>query len=344
MSKSISVEIEDFDMAREIKAHSPFSASGAERWEACPGSVKRSIGIPDKDSIWSIEGTRAHGVLERILKAAIQQDATRVDSVTGERPRAFPPEMLSHGMYAANFILGMYHERQANDLLVETKIQLNPARPDIFGTFDAAVVEHFGTLDVIDYKYGAGHAVSPVENMQMAFYGIALARKYDWNFKRVRHWIIQPRIKGYDGPVFWEVPTMELKTKWVDRFERAIDEVTDSPDKLVEDTGSGKSWCHWCKAKPVCPLKSDRKNEKAKSIFTPVTAKGVSHGKEESQESETEEGGEEVLRSEADWREEAKARKGKTKKGQVDKALLEVSIAYGRAEDPAGFTPSDDFF
>ena len=50
------------------RAHSKFSASGAERWFACPGSVELSEGVPDKETEWSKEGTLAHEVLEEIMK------------------------------------------------------------------------------------------------------------------------------------------------------------------------------------------------------------------------------------------------------------------------------------
>ena len=132
----------------------------------------------------------------------------------------------------------------------------------MFGTFDGAVVDLFGTLHVFDYKYGAGVPVSVRENLQMIFYGIGLAHRYHWNFKRVRLWIIQPRIKGYDGPTFWEVPTSILKC-WVPTFRKAVERVIAEPDTFVEG-----DHCRWCKARSICPLKREAKLEAAKSVFT----------------------------------------------------------------------------
>lgn len=241
----------------EQRAHSKFSASGAERWFKCPGSVQLSEGLPDKSSVWAEEGTRAHEVLE-VLLIGLQQFATP------QCPRSVPLEMFQHGINAAKFIFGLHHDTVGSELLVETRIYLKFIHPEMFGTFDGAVVDHFGTLHVFDYKYGAGVAVGPKQNLQMIFYGIGLAHQYNWNFKRVRLWIIQPRIKGYDGPMFWELTIQELKN-YVEDFQRAVDRVEAEPTTYAEG-----GHCHWCKAKKICPLKQQAKLEQAQMIFGKV--------------------------------------------------------------------------
>lgn len=247
------------------RKHSKFSASGAERWMSCSGSVALSEGMPDKDTPWSLEGTEAHEILESIMRAAIRNGSMRVERVAIGHREGFTTtqvkDMVSFGTRTANFILALHAKLPASELLVETRIHLTFIHPEMFGTFDGAVIDHFGTLHVFDYKYGSGHAVSPKENLQMIFYGLGLAHEHHWNFKRVRLWIDQPRIKGYDGPAFWEMTITDLK-KYVPQFERAVENVLKHPNKYAEG-----SWCYWCKAKQKCPLKRDAKIEKAKSIF-----------------------------------------------------------------------------
>lgn len=246
--------------AHHERKHSKFSASGAERWFNCQGSVKLSEGLPDKDSVWSIEGTKAHEVLEDLMQKAIGAGDDRVMPIS--REKSIPLEMQRHGVNAANFILGLHNKLRRAEILVETRIHLKFIHPEMFGTFDGAVIDYFGTLHVFDYKYGAGVPVSPNENLQMIFYGLGLAARYDWNFKRVRLWIIQPRIKSYDGPLFWELGILDLKD-YVHEFKTAVKRVEKNPDTFVEG-----SWCHWCKAKTICPLKQQGKLEKAISVFT----------------------------------------------------------------------------
>lgn len=242
----------------EERAHSKFSASGAERWFNCSGSVALSEGIPSKQNAWSIEGTQAHEVLEGLMLHRLG----RKDELKGKSgPSAPSPEMLALGSRAADFIIGVHKRLPGSEIMVETRIHLEFIHPEMFGTFDGAVVDPFGTLHVFDYKYGKS-PVSPKENLQMIFYGIGLAHKFHWNFKRVRLWILQPRIRSYEGPLFWEITTGELET-YVSDFRIAVAKAINEPKNYREGT-----WCHFCVAKEKCPLKQDKKIEKAKSIFS----------------------------------------------------------------------------
>ncbi len=249
-------------MKHGTRAHSKFSASGSERWFNCPGSVALSEGLPDKSNAWSVEGTQAHEVLESILRIELSgNDGSDIEERGPIIDRA-PLDMQGHCQRAANFILKL-GAKTDSEILVESRVYLDFIHPEMFGTLDSAVLDHFGTLHVLDYKYGVGH-VSPKENLQMIFYGIALAHKYQWNFSKVRLWIIQPRTKGYDGPLFWELPILELKS-WVPKFKTAVERVGWQPDKYVEG-----SHCHWCKAKSICPIKVKAKQDEARSIFGPI--------------------------------------------------------------------------
>lgn len=246
--------------AHSERKHSKFSASGAERWLNCPGEPTLSEGLPDIDNKWSLEGTKAHEVLEQFM-LAYKHGSRQVKTVPGS-----DHTMRTLGFQAANFMAGMHKKLPGSEFYVETRISLPFIHPDMFGTFDGAVVEHFGELNVFDYKYGVGH-VSPVKNYQMIFYGLGLAWKYDWNFSKVKLWVIQPRIRGYEGPAFWELDLLELK-KYINVFKQGIERVEKFPTRYTEGP-----WCHWCKAKTICPLKNEVKRAKAKSIFlaTPIT-------------------------------------------------------------------------
>lgn len=245
------------------RKHSKFSASGAERWMNCPGSVALSEGLPDKSSPYAIEGTEAHAVLEDILKSYIEGKSV-LKTVTTQ-------EMIDHGENSARFIFALHRRLEGSDILVESRIKLDFIHPEMFGTFDGAVIDHFGTLHVFDYKYGAGVPVSPGTednpNFQMLFYGIGLAHQYQWNFKRIRLWIIQPRVKSFDGPLYLEMTVPAVKS-YIIRFERGVRRVEEKPDEFVE----GK-WCHWCKAKSICPLKRASKRMKDKDAFSMLRAR-----------------------------------------------------------------------
>jgi len=249
------------------RAHSKFSASGADHWMACPGSVALSEGVPDKSSPWAEEGTQAHEVLEAVMKFRL-----RGDPIPDFRNPKFTPaqyrDMRRHANETADFVLneakklGVDPQKQ---IMVESRVTLEQIHYEMFGTLDLSLLEYFGELHIFDFKYGQGHTVSPVSNKQMIFYALAIAHKYDWNFTKARLWIIQPRSKGYNGPVYWDMSMKQLEL-YEKVFRAAVESVEKYPDTYEEG-----EHCHWCKAKSICPLKTGKKLENAKKIFDSVS-------------------------------------------------------------------------
>lgn len=241
-------------MEHAERRHSKFSASGAERWTNCPGSVPLSEGIPSKDSKYSIEGTHAHEILEKIVRQEISGDFKALVATI---------EMVKFAKHSARHILEVYENTVAAELMIETRVLLDFIHPEAFGSLDYAVVEPFGTLHILDFKYGK-YMVSPKENLQFLFYALAVAHLHHWNFKRVRMWALQPRVRNFQGYTFWEITIDELK-KYVKVFHDAIKRVEENPFEYKE----GK-WCHFCPAKGICPLKTEAKIEEARLVFSVI--------------------------------------------------------------------------
>lgn len=246
-------------MLHAERKHAKLSASGAERWVNCPGSVALSEGIADRDTQWSLEGTHAHEVLETVLRQSLRIRNSK--SSTG-RTADIPREMMNHVLEVARFLFREHQKYPGSEFLVEDRVHLDFISPDMGGTFDAAVVDHFGVLNVYDFKYGAGHPVMPTKNLQAVVYGLGLARLFDWNFKLVRLWIIQPRILGFSGPVFWQISMREL-LDYIPVFQRAVKRIEQQPKSFREG-----DYCFFCKAKGICPLKQQSKIEQGKAIFS----------------------------------------------------------------------------
>lgn len=248
------------------RAHSKFSASGAERWFQCSGSVTLSEGMPDKSSDAAKEGTLAHEVLEAILKKYTD------NRIPEFRDFKYPVthEMFDHGVHAANQIMEIFEAAKDDyaDLMVESRVTLDFIHPEAFGSLDAAVLDYFGTLHILDYKYGFT-LVSPVKNLQFIFYSLAVADYHSWNFKRVRMWTLQPRVKGFDGYQFWDISMDELKA-YIPEFKRAVERVEKFPTTYNE----GK-WCYFCKAKSKCPLKVESRLQKGIEIFKADAVKAI---------------------------------------------------------------------
>ena len=212
------------------RKHSKFSASGAHRWINCPASVKLSETAPkQKPSKYADEGTAAHERAEKALrgqKIVLQEEAVYVDYVNAE------------------VALG-------KELLLEHKFNLHFIHPEMFGTCDAVIKETFGTLEVIDYKHGAGVAVDVIENEQLLIYALAAlwdGEKLDESYEEVKLTIIQPRAFHNDGPIrSWSCGIDYMKKYALDLGEAIRKaEATDAPAIQGEH-------CKWCPAAMSCP-------------------------------------------------------------------------------------------
>jgi Protein of unknown function (DUF2800) len=241
------------------KAHAKYSASGSERWLNCAASIALSEKAPLQfDSEYAKEGTHAHACLEAFLKSKNKVAVRKFLLMK------FPEEMVGHVEDAYNAITNRV--KPGDILLCETRVDASSfTTKDQFGTVDAAIVEEFGRLTVIDFKYGAGIAVDPEDNSQLIYYALGLAHKYDYNFQDVMIVVIQPRAQDGRGSIKeWLISIDELKS-WADKFRKGVQACEDPLAKFK----SG-DWCRFCPAKTICPEISTKAYEQAQIDFTPT--------------------------------------------------------------------------
>lgn len=237
------------------KKHAKFSASASHRWLHCPGSIALSEKAPAQaESPYAAEGTQAHGLLEVFLRSQ------KPDSEVFLQKNKYPKDMINHAYDAFKII--KKRQSKTAELLVETKVDLSFVYPDTFGTVDAALVEEFGALDVIDFKYGAGIPVDPTENPQLIFYALGLAHQYDYNFSHINLVIIQPRAtQAGDTVREAQLSIADLKA-WKQRF---IDGVV-AANKKSAALQAGE-WCRFCPAATICPEISTQAIKQAQIDF-----------------------------------------------------------------------------
>lgn len=244
------------------KAHAKFSASGAKRWLSCPGSVALSETAPPSiESEYAKEGTKAHAVLEEILRSKNWGEALKDQAELFGTPK----EILEPVEIAVHEIGRRLNVAPNAEFLIEEKVDLSFIEPGTFGTCDVGIVEEFGRLTVIDYKHGAGIPVDPEDNPQAIFYALGLAHKYDYNFSEICIVIIQPRAKDEDAVKEW-VTTVDRLLEWKEIFRKGI---ADCKDPLA--TFSQGEWCRFCPAASICPEVSSKALEQAQIDFAPDT-------------------------------------------------------------------------
>lgn len=237
--------------------HSLLGASSAYRWLNCPGSFRLSQTAPHRrSSIYAATGTLAHTYIEQAVAngswACDESDLGR--QVLAEDHTIDIDQGLIDGV---NVMLDYFRGAQAlSDWAdVEFRVDLGgyfkaPPVP-VFGTVDAA--SHTWateTLEVVDYKNGAGIPVSPVENPQLMFYAAGVLGQLEVardRVKTVKLTIVQPNAGG--APVrSWDLDVIDL-LMWVD------DVLVPGVEACAQDDAplNPGSWCRFCPVAHACP-------------------------------------------------------------------------------------------
>lgn len=234
------------------RAHSKLGASIAHRWLACPGSVRASEGIENVSSIFAAQGTAAHELGEKCLRAKFQDpgDFLGEEIVVGNHKFVVDDDMIDAVRTYVEAVKSMLDP--GDILLIEHRFNLEHIHPGMFGTGDAGIYKvKTNRLIVIDYKHGQGHAVEAKENPQLAYYGLGMINVDSLKgiaLKDVELVIVQPRSPHKDGPVrSWVTTPVHLLDFAVDLAIGA--QATEQPDAPL----SAGDHCTFCPAAGTCP-------------------------------------------------------------------------------------------
>lgn len=237
-------------------AHSLFSASAADRWGNCAGSLAMSQGIPDSGSDAAKEGTAGHALGEQCLK-----DGTDPVDFIGDTllDVEITDDLALNVREYVEYVRGM-------DGIVYLETRINYAHvlqvplDDAFGTADC-VIWHGNTVKVIDLKLGR-RWVDVKNNWQLTLYaaGVVLSlEEIGEEVDRIELHIFQPRVSKAVVPHVYtreELQDMiELLRQAAARAQEATASFTgmDNLDWIEQYLTVGEAQCQWCRAKAVCP-------------------------------------------------------------------------------------------
>ena len=244
--------------------HSVFSASSAERWIHCPGSIHMASLFPgDTSSPAAEEGTLAHELAA--MRIQEMQPATVKALLEKQIEEFYANHTDMAGSYDGmnrildpyvDYVSREYQEALAADpaavLLTEQYVDFSDIVPGGFGTSDVVIIGG-GRVTVIDLKYGKGVPVSAVNNPQIRLYAIGAINAYDlvYDFDRVKMVIYQPRL---DSVTEEEMPVDDLR-QWAEDVVRPAARAasSDNPPYCPGD------WCasHFCPGAGACKARAD---------------------------------------------------------------------------------------
>jgi hypothetical protein len=240
--------------------------SSADRWTTCTASPKFILEnwdkIPPSDTVYNQEGTTAHEVASALLQ--------------GREPRVADPyhcpvpvdkEMRWHGWNYMEYVQSLRTSSEFSSTLVEQKLPLWYMK-ERNAIVDAAVI-NLDSMHVIDYKYGEGVVVSPVENLQTAIYAMSvgqLSGPKPSDFPVFIH-IYQPRGRAAEEGAehVWQTTWLELcqLTEKVTTVAQGIQDGTEIPMFAPSEKA-----CQWCPAKGFCTARQQYLTEGIEVLAT----------------------------------------------------------------------------
>jgi hypothetical protein len=237
--------------------HSIFSASGAERWANCPGSVVFCEGIPKTDSDASREGTAGHTLGDLCLR-----DGTDPLDHEGEvyNEVTISSELALAVQSYVDYVRGISGIR-LTEVRVHYSELLGVGDDEAFGTTDALVVSD-NVLHIIDAKFGR-RFVDPKLNKQMMLYAAGALEALDVvmeadEITEVHLHIMQPRVT--EKPVPYIMSRAELNIE-LQKLRDAAQLVVEAgfnytpglPEWAEKYLLPGEYQCQWCPGAAACP-------------------------------------------------------------------------------------------
>ena len=228
--------------------HSKYSPSSAERWFACPGSIKLSEGI-EREPVGrpALVGTFIHNMAEMLMKGHLEgitlEDYWLGKSETVENVKIYADQdMIDCAKFYVDYI-----EKRSNELeakpLIEEQVSIEEINAECWGTSDA-ILFNKDVIEVVDLKTGKW-PVSPQNNLQMSIYALGALARYGHEDMKVIMTIVQPRAK--DKVRSWET-TAEYLVDWgFSDLKNALDACeAETPNYAFGEQ------CRFCPAKRVC--------------------------------------------------------------------------------------------
>ena len=254
--------------------HAKLSASGAELWTNCPGSVHMAELFPETTSPAAEEGTLAHALAQTMIENAhagsispqisaeymVERDNVNAFySVHKELAGSFDDMKKTLEPYV-DYVIEEYEAIRKKDaaaeLMTEQHVDFSDIVPGGFGTSDVVIIGD-DTCEVIDLKYGKGVPISAIANPQIRLYTYGTMSAFDlsYDFSRVKMVIYQPRLDS--------VTSEELTADDLRSWGKAV--IAPAAKRALSKSPKYNPgpWCksHFCPAAGSCKARAAKMHE-----------------------------------------------------------------------------------
>lgn len=254
--------------------HAKLSASGAELWTNCPGSVHMAELFPETTSPAAEEGTLSHALAQTMIENAragsispqisaeymVERDNVNAFySVHKELAGSFDDMKKTLEPYV-DYVIEEYETIRKKDaaaeLMTEQHVDFSDIVPGGFGTSDVVIIGD-DTCEVIDLKYGKGVPISAIANPQIRLYTYGTMSAFDlsYDFSRVKMVIYQPRLDS--------VTSEELTADDLRSWGRAVIAPAAKRALSKNPKYNPGPWCksHFCPAAGSCKARAAKMHE-----------------------------------------------------------------------------------
>lgn len=256
-------------MAATHSGHAKLSASSAHRWLHCTPAAELESQYPDKESVYTIEGSIAHELAALKLQKYFSPMSARTYNSRKkkiEKLEGYTEEMDActdtYLEYIKSIVVSLSSTPYA---AIEQRVSYDQYVPDGFGTADSILI-HGDTLWITDYKHGKGVPVEAEHNEQLQLYALGAIQSYAflYTIKHIVLSIIQPRTSTLT-PNTWTIEADKL-LDWGENFVKSRAALAYNGKG---EFNPGEKTCRFCKAKAVCRARAEKNLELARNEFAP---------------------------------------------------------------------------
>ena len=246
------------------KKHARLSASGSQRWLACPGSILLEESYPeDVVSEFAEYGTAGHQLAQLCLEK--ERPATLFEGQVFNKSENFPEgfKVDTEMADAVQTYLDYCNSLGEGETHIEKRVDFSLYVNEGFGTADFIKVKD-NEIHVVDLKMGKGVKVNAINNTQGMLYALSVV----WDSKLadndiVHIAIVQPRL---DHISEWSLTVNALLTWGADSVRPRAEQAWNGEPIF----NPGETQCRFCKAKPTCKALAEHSLKTAMDTFTDI--------------------------------------------------------------------------